>query len=91
MMNPHAASSMEPWKNVLVTLDGSEDSTSILEHARPLLAREPLAVTYLRVIECSESHAHDPAYLTDSRHWKDRRLLTDARSAFEGLSGTASA
>ena len=91
MMNPHAASSTDPWKNVLVTLDGSEDSTSILRQARHLLAREPLAVTFLRVIECSESHAQDPAYLTDSRHWKDRRLLTEARNAFEGLSGTANA
>ena len=91
MMNPHAASSSDPWKNVLVTLDGSEESTSILDRARHVLAREPLAVTFLRVIECSESHARDPAYLTDSRHWKDRRLLTDARSSYEGLSGTANA
>src|SRR4029079_5049419 len=72
MRNPFAAFSTEPWKNVLVPLDGSEESTSILDQARPLLARESLAVTFLRVIECSESHAQDPAYLTDSRHWKDR-------------------
>jgi len=82
---------MDPWKNVLVPLDGSEESTSILEYARHLLARESLAVTFLRVIECSETHARDPAYLTDPRHWKDRGLLAAARSAFAELSGTANA
>jgi nucleotide-binding universal stress UspA family protein len=90
-MTPHAASSMDPWKNVLVALDDSEESTSILEHARHLLARESLAVTFLRVIECSESHARDPAYLTDSRHRKAREMVSAAREAFAGRSGTANA
>ena len=90
-MTLRAASSMDPWKNVLVPLDGSEESTSILDYARHLLARESLAVTFLRVIECSESHAQDPAYLTHPRHWKDRRPLAEARRAFAGLSGTSNA
>jgi len=82
---------MEPWKNVLVPLDGSEDFTLILDHARPLLARESLAVTFLRVIECSEGHARDPVYWTDSRHRKAREMLSAAREAFLGLSGTSNA
>ncbi len=90
-MTPHDPLSTDPWKNVLVALDGSEESASILEYARPLLARESLAVTFLRVIECSETHAGDPAYLTDSRHGKDRRLLVAAREAFVGLSGSSNA
>src|SRR6185369_11566148 len=69
-MNPYDKFSMDPWKNVLVPLDSSEGSASILDQARPLLERESLAVTFLRVIDCSESHARDPAYLTDPRHWK---------------------
>lgn len=85
------ASSTEPWKNLLVPLDGSEESASILEFARNILARESLAVTFLRVIECAESRARDPAYVTDSRHGKDRRLLTAARDAFGEFSGTANA
>jgi nucleotide-binding universal stress UspA family protein len=91
MMKPYDASSTDPWKNVLVPLDGSEESTSLLDRARQVLARESLAVTFLRVIECSESHARDPAYLTDPRHWKDRALLTAARNAFAGQSGTSNA
>jgi nucleotide-binding universal stress UspA family protein len=90
-MNPNAASSTEPWRNLLVPLDGSEDYPSILDHARHLLARESLAVTFLRVIECSEDHARDPAYQTDSRHGRDRRILAAARSAFAGYSGTSNA
>jgi len=90
-MNPSDAVSMDPWKNVLVPLDGSEKSASILDYARPLLARESLAVTFLRVIECSESHARDPAYLTHPRHWKDHRLLAAVRNTFADLSGTAHA
>jgi nucleotide-binding universal stress UspA family protein len=82
---------MDPWKNVLVPLDDSEASTSILDHARRLLARESLAVTFLRVIECSESHARDPVYRTDPRHWKAREMLSAAREAFVGLSGTSNA
>jgi nucleotide-binding universal stress UspA family protein len=84
-------SSTEPWRNVLVPLDGSEESASILEYARNILARESLAVTFLRVIECPESRARDHAYVTDSRHWKDRQLLTAARDAFGEFSGTANA
>lgn len=90
-MNSRAASSMDPWKNVLVPLDGSEESTSILEYARHLLAQESLAVTFLRVIECSETHARDPGYLRDPRHWKDRGQLAEARKAFADLSGTSNA
>jgi len=90
-MKPDGATSMDPWKNLLVPVDGSEDSTSILDQARNLLARESLAVTFLRVIECSEVHARDPAYRTDSRHGEGRRLLTEARNAFVGRSGTANA
>ena len=91
MMTPYAASSTEPWRNLLVPLDGSEESASILGYARHILARESLAVTFLRVIECAESRARDPFYRTDSRHWEDRRLLTAARDAFGELSGTANA
>lgn len=90
-MTNDLTNSVEPWKSVLIPLDGSKDSTSILTHARHLLAQESLAVTFLRVIECSESHARDPAYLTDPRHWEARRQLTDARTAFIGLSGTSNA
>jgi nucleotide-binding universal stress UspA family protein len=90
-MNPNAASSKDPWRSLLVPLDGSEDSPSILDYARHLLARESLAVTFLRVIECSEDHARDPVYWTDSRHGKDRRVLAAARSAFAGSSGTSNA
>lgn len=90
-MNSYDASSMDPWRNVLVAVDGSEESLSILDHSRHLLARESLAVTFLRVIECAESRARDPAYVADSRHWKDRGLLTAARDAFGELSGTATA
>lgn len=88
-MNPYDKFSMDPWNNVLVPLDGSEGSALILDQARPLLARESLAVTFLRVIECSESHARDPAYLTDPRHWKDHRLLAAVRNSFAEHSGTA--
>lgn len=84
-------SSMDPWKIVLVPVDDSEDSRSILDQARPLLARESLAVAFLRVIECSEAHARDLSYQRDPRHWKDRRLLAAARSAFEGHAGTSNA
>jgi len=90
-MNSRDASSTDPWKNVLLPLDGSEASTSILDHARHLLARETLAVTFLRVIECSEDHARDPVYRTDPRHWKAREMLAAAREAFVGLSGTSEA
>lgn len=90
-MNPYDACSMDPWSNVLVALDGSEESASVPDQARHLLARESLAVTFLRVIECSEIHARDPAYLIDSRHWKDHRQLSAARDTLVGLSGTANA
>jgi nucleotide-binding universal stress UspA family protein len=91
MMKIDTASSTEPWKNVLVAIDGSQESMAILDGARHLLARESLAVTFLRVIECSESDARDPAYRTDSRHSKAREMLSTARAAFAGLSGTSNA
>jgi len=90
-MTPPAAFSTEPWKNILIPLDGSVESSSILDHAQSILALESLAVTFLRVIECSERHARDPAYMTDSRHWKDRQLLAAARNAFAERSGTSNA
>jgi nucleotide-binding universal stress UspA family protein len=90
-MPGYSESSADPWRNLLVPLDGSEEATSILDYARNILARESLAVTFLRVIECAESRAQDPGYRTDSRHWEDRRLLTAARDVFGGLSGTANA
>jgi nucleotide-binding universal stress UspA family protein len=91
MMKSYAASSTEPWQNILIPLDGSEESSSILERAQSILTRDSSAVTFLRVIECSELHAQDPAYLTDSRHWKDRQLLTAARNAFAQRPGTSNA
>lgn len=90
-MPGYPESSTEPWRNVLVPVDSSEESTSILGYARNILARESLAVTFLRVIECAESLAQDPVYRTDSRHWEDRRLLTAARDIYAELSGTANA
>ncbi len=90
-MKTDIASSTDPWKHVLVAIDGSQESTSMLDGARHLLARESLAVTFLRVIECSERHAQDPAYRTDSRHSKAREMLSTARGAFAGVSGTSNA
>ncbi len=60
-MTRDPASSTERWDNILIALDGSEESTAILEYSRPLLERASAALTFLRVIECSESRFGDPA------------------------------
>ncbi len=91
LMKIDATSSTDPWKHVLVAIDGSQESMSILNGARHLLARESLAVTFLRVIECSERQARDPVYRTDSRHWRARERLSTARETFMGVSGTSDA
>ncbi len=68
------------WSRVLVPLDGVAASNWALTRARHLLEQPGLAVTLLRVVECTEARAKDLSFRVDSRHREARQALAHARS-----------
>lgn len=68
---------MNPWKRLLIPLDGSELSTWALARAKNILEQPGVSVTLLQVVETTEERARDLAFQVEPRH----RAAHDALAA----------